>query len=609
MILDDPGTIERWRAAGWWGTTTVDDLFRACVGARRDQLALVDAPNRAKFAPGEPRQLTFGEADSLAEGLAAALYGAGVRKDDVVVVQLPNIVEIVLAFLACARLGAIVSPIMLAYGERDVRRIVRHLRPVAFLTVARWKEARPAEVAARIVAETPTHVSAETSGPGTADAPAGVSAETWEHVGRADTAQRPVVFALADGPVTGAITAPALEQFPGDRAALRAYLATLAIDANDIVTMHWTSGTTGDPKCVPRSHNQWHATGHACTDGGGLEAGERILAPMQMVHTAGYSGMFMPWLETQGLLAMHQPFDMGLFLDQIEQLRINHTVAAPAMLNALLKSNALDGRDVSSVRSFLCGSAPLDPWMIEGFRQRYGIEVVNAYGSTEGMTFMCGPTMTDDPHRRARYFPRLRGAATETGGVDWKYRIAAVVETRLVDPETGAGIDTPHRAGELVFRSPALFPGYWNESHEVDRRDFDAEGYFRSGELFEIAGEGEDSRFYHYIDRLKDVINRGGLKIPVGELEAAIQAHPAVAEAVAIGYPDDTLGERICAVVVLRVGETLDLAQLVAHLESLQIARYMLPERLELMTALPRNLSGKPLKRELVAQFRGAPGR
>ena len=69
-----------------------------------------------------------------------------------------------------------------------------------------------------------------------------------------------------------------------------------------------------------------------------LQAGERILAPMQMVHTAGYSGMFMPWLETQGLLAMHQPFDMALFLDQIEQLRINHTVAAPAMLNALLKS-------------------------------------------------------------------------------------------------------------------------------------------------------------------------------------------------------------------------------------------------------------------------------
>mgnify|MGYP000252024831 CR=1 FL=1 len=584
MILDDSSTIERWRQAGWWGTTTIDDLFRACVAAHRDALALVDAPNRAAFAPGEPRELTFGEVDALVDGCAATLYAAGVRKDDLVIVQLPNIVEIVVAFLACARLGAIVSPIMLAYGERDIGRIVRHLRPAAFLTLANWKGARPAEVAARACAPLRSDVFVATTAGGAA----------------------PVVLALGDTQEPGVIAAPALERLPRDHDGLRAHLATLAIDANEIVTMHWTSGTTGEPKCVPRSHNQWHGTGHACTDAGGLQPGERILAPMQMVHTAGYSGMFMPWLETQGLLAMHQPFDMGVFLDQIEQRRINHTVAAPAMLNALLRSNALDGRDLSSVRSFLCGSAPLDPWMIEGFRQRYGIEVVNAYGSTEGMTFCCGPTVTQDPWRRARYFPRLRGAATDTGGADWKYRLASIVETRLVDLQTRVEIDEPRRAGELVFRSPALFPGYWTESHDVDRRDFDAEGYFRSGELFEIAGEGEDSRFYHYIDRLKDVINRGGLKIPVGELEAAIQSHPAVAEAVAIGFPDERLGERICAVVALRPGATLSLEQLVAHLEAQQIARYMQPERLEIVDALPRNPTGKPLKRELVTRFRAA---
>ena len=102
------------------------------------------------------------------------------------------------------------------------------------------------------------------------------------------------------------------------------------------------------------------------------------------------------------------------------------------------------------------------------------------------------------------------------------------------------------------------------------------------------------------------VINRGGLKIPVGELEAAIQSHPAVAEAVAIGFPDQKLGERICAVVALRAGRALTLEQLVAHLEAQQIARYMLPERLEIVEALPRNLTGKPLKRELVARFRAA---
>jgi acyl-CoA synthetase (AMP-forming)/AMP-acid ligase II len=577
VILDHPADIERWREAGWWGTTTVDDLLRACVAAHPHRLALVDAPNRAAFAFGLPQRLTFAEVDACVDRLAATLFDAGVRKDGIVLVQLPNIVEIVLAFLACARLGAIVSPIMLAYGERDLRRIVTHLDPAAILTLAEFKEAQPARVAA--------HVVDERGGP------------------------RIPVLAFGAGEAPDVMYIAGLERLPGDVTALRRYLASITIDANEIVTMHWTSGTTGEPKCVPRNHNTWHATGGCCTDSGGLQPGERILAPMQMVHTAGFSGLLMPWLETQGLLALHHPFDMGVFLDQLEAERINHTVMAPSMLNALLKANTLDDRDVSSIRSILCGSAPLDPWMITGFKQRYGIEIVNAFGSTEGMTFMSGPTITADPYRRARYYPRFRGCVTPAAAASkWGLRIAPVVATRLRDLETGVEIDVPKQPGELLFRSPALFPGYWTAEHRLDRSDFDADGFFRAGEIFEIAGEGEDASFYHYIDRLKDVINRGGVKIPVGELEAAIQDHPAVSEAVAIGYPDERLGERICAVVALRPGATLTLEALVQHLAEKDIPRFMRPERLELVAALPRNPTGKPLKRELARQLAGAVG-
>ena len=195
MILDDPTVIERWRQAGWWGTTTIDALLRACVAGRRDQLALVDAPNRTRFAPGEPQRLTFGEVDERADRLAAALYGVGVRKDAVVLVQLPNVVEIVIAFLACARLGAIVSPIMLAYGERDVQRIVRHVRPAAILTLATFKDAHPARVAAAAAAHGPV--------------------------------RPPAVLALGEDTAEGMLCAASLEQFPADLAALHAYLATL----------------------------------------------------------------------------------------------------------------------------------------------------------------------------------------------------------------------------------------------------------------------------------------------------------------------------------------------------------------------------------------------
>jgi len=146
LILDDAATIERHTRAGWWGHTTVHDLFDACVAARPDQLALVDAPNRGSYTYGTPLELTYREADLAVDRLAAALLAAGVRRDSIVVVQLPNVVEIVLAFLACARLGAIVSPVMMAYRERDLGRIVAHLKPACVIGSSTFKQQRPLDL-------------------------------------------------------------------------------------------------------------------------------------------------------------------------------------------------------------------------------------------------------------------------------------------------------------------------------------------------------------------------------------------------------------------------------------------------------------------------------
>jgi cyclohexanecarboxylate-CoA ligase len=466
----------------------------------------------------------------------------------------------VLAFLACARLGAIVSPVMMAYRERDLRRIVAHLKPACVVGSAAFKQQCPLDVLRPICRD------------------AGAA-----------------LLGLGEGPLAD------LSRSPFDAAGLERYRADLRVDANDIVTLHWTSGTTGDPKCVPRSHNQWHGTGTCCTDVGRLQPGDRLLAPMQMVHTAGYSGLVMPWLEIQGTVFLHQPFDMAVFLEQLERHRIHHTVAAPAMLNALLRDRVLDAHDVSSLRTILCGSAPLDPWMIEGFRDRHGIEIVNAFGSTEGLTLFSNATIAEDSYRRARYFPRFGGTAHKPStGRSWGVRIAAGIEGKLVDVESGREITEPQVPGEYRFRSPALFPGYWTEHGTLDRRDFDDDGFFRTGELFEIAGRGEDADHYHYIDRLRDVINRGGIKIPAGELEAAMQALPGIAEAAAVAYPDPRLGERTCAVVALVPGATLTLEGLNRHLIDAGVATFMLPERLELVDALPRNTNGKVLKRACV---------
>ena len=211
---------------------------------------------------------------------------------------------------------------------------------------------------------------------------------------------------------------------------------------------------------------------------------------MQMVHTAGYSGMIMPWLELQGALALHHPFDMDVFLQQLEDLSINHTVTAPAMLNALLRDDHLDQYDVSSIRSILCGSAPLDAWMIDEFKSRYGIEIVNAFGSTEGLTMPSPPGITNDSHRRAHFFPRFDGSARRpVSGKPWGVRIAASIESKLLDLETGEEITEPGLAGEFACRSPAFFPGYLYETGNLDRSEFDDQEFSQSGEIFEIAGE------------------------------------------------------------------------------------------------------------------------
>jgi len=168
------------------------------------------------------------------------------------------------------------------------------------------------------------------------------------------------------------------------------------------------------------------------------------------------------------------------------------------------------------------------------------------------------------------------------------------VSTRLVDLATGEEITKPGLPGELRVTGPTIFSGYWGGVGDP----FDAEGYYRSGDVFAIAEE--DPRLLRYVGRARDIIVRGGMNISPAELEDLLGEHPAVAEVAVVGMPDELLGERTAAVVVLTPGAdppTLD--ELVALLRERMIASYKLPERLEVVDALPRNPVGKVLKREL----------
>ena len=166
--------------------------------------------------------------------------------------------------------------------------------------------------------------------------------------------------------------------------------------------------------------------------------------------------------------------------------------------------------------------------------------------------------------------------------------------------DSGRDITTPGQVGELRFKGPTIFSGYYN-APELTARAFDPQGYYRTGDLFEIAGEQE--QYYRFAGRHKDIVIRGGMNISSEEVEGLLLAHPKVREAAVIGLPDPVMGERVCAVVAPQPGQAVDLQELVAFLRDQQeVAAFKWPERLVLVNELPRNPLGKVLKRELRRQ-------
>lgn len=349
------------------------------------------------------------------------------------------------------------------------------------------------------------------------------------------------------------------------------------MDADATFTLCWTSGTEGLPKGVPRSHNQWMIAARTIVEAVQLQPGARLLNTFPLTNPGSLSGMVVPWLLTGGALVQHQPFDLEVFLGQIRDERIDYTCASPALLATLLQNEALTtGIDWARLRRIASGSAPLSEWLVRGYAERFGVEIVNCYGSSEGAALYSCALDVPDHGQRAHFFPRL-GAQ----GFDWSLSIGGLIETRLVDLDSGDVVREPGQQGELRVKGPNVFGGYYN-APELNAAAFDADGFYRTGDTFEIAGDR--SQFYKFVGRTKDIVIRGGFNISAAEIEGLIQAHPQVREVAIIGQPDPRLGERVCAVVVPAQDASLDLPQLIAYLrDEVGIAAYKLPERLVLV--------------------------
>jgi len=547
--------VDDYRAKGWWRGETVDTIVRRAVESRPDAEALIDPPNRSELIGDAPQRLTWRQLDARIDDFVRAFRALGVKRDGVIVSQLPNVIEGVIAFLACARMGAILSPVAMAGRAHELRHILSAVDASLALTVESFDGHQHAE---------------------------GFVALAREGVFRGK------VSCLGASAPQGA---KALDRFTG-RAWGRSAKPARDLDAAEVLTICWTSGTEAEPKGVPRHHDHWVVNGEAIFEGAGLQPGDTLLNPFPLINIAAYGGMVMPWLLAAGRFVQHHPFDLPTFLGQMQDEQVNYTIAPPAILNLLLKNeDMLAGTDLSALRCFGSGSAPLSPWMVKGWHDR-GVTVMNIFGSNEGCSLFSTGVDVPDPEQRARFFPRF-GAA----GVEWPTKFPAKIRTRLVDPDTEEDIVSPGHPGELRINGAMTFDGYWR-ADALNASAFDDQGYFRTGDTFEIAPDGE-GRFYQFVGRSKEIIIRGGVNISPAEIDALIETHPRVREVACTAYPDERLGERMCAVVVLNPGEELTLDELCEHLRAAEISTVKLPEKLRVVETLPRNPLGKVLRRAL----------
>lgn len=573
MIVVPRDRIDEYTARGWWGTQTLGDLFQRNVALHGSRTAVVDAPNKAAFTGGMPRRLSYLQLDEEVLRLCNVLLADGMARDDIVVVQMPNCVEQFVVYLACARLGLIVSPVPIQYREHELSHVLSMTQARAAITCHRITRHAHAGM----------FVGLRTKHP---------SLDVIYAFGT-DDAGEPTGDAVRENAVP---LAPRLAA-PLDKERLDRYFERAAISANDVFTICWTSGTESVPKGVPRSHNEWLVLAPSVIEGANLRTHCRMLSPFPLVSMAGLAAGFASWLVLAGTVVQHHPFELGVFLQQLREEQIDYTIAAPTILGKLLHNESLvEGIDFTRLATIGSGSAPLSEWLVRGFKDRFGVDIINHFGSNEGTGLTSGPHDVPDPALRAHYFPRAG-----VKGFDWHISTTRKVSTRLVHPDTGAEVTEPGVVGELRYSGATVFSGYYNEP-EMTARAFDERGYFRTGDLFEIGGDR--GQYYRFAGRSKDVVVRGGMNISSEEVENLILGHPLVQEAAIIGVADEVMGERVCACVVPMSGAKLTLEVLKKYLRDEQhIAVYKLPEQLVLLDALPRNPVGKVLKRVLREQM------
>ncbi len=347
-------------------------------------------------------------------------------------------------------------------------------------------------------------------------------------------------------------------------------------EPDDIHRLMYTSGTTGRPKGVMLTHANlaWKNLAHLVEFG--FTSADLGLACGPLYHVGALDLTTTTLLAAGATIIIHRTFDAAAVVDELERSRVTTVWLAPAMVNAIMALPDVEARDLSSVRVIINGGEKMPIPLIERIARTFpSAWFADAYGLTETVS---GDTFLDHDH-----------IVSKLGSVG---RPCLHLELEIWD-ESGMSVPAGDR-GEIVLRGPKVFKGYWRDP-EATERAF-AGGWFHTGDI----GVRDDDGYVFIVDRLKDMIVSGGENIAGSEVERVLYEHPAVLEAAVVGRTDERWGEVPVAFVVLRPGQSATADELTAHCAA-QLAKFKVPKAVTFLDALPRNPSGKVLKRELRA--------
>ncbi len=526
--------IQTWIAEGYWDEKTIGDMLDETAKNHPDNVALVRGGER----------ITYAEMAQMVNRLAASLLELGIGKNDFVIVELPNCFECAYVQYALAKIGAVHVPIVHTYRRAEIEHVVQLFRAKAIVVPDVFGSFRYTDMVRSILSDHPylryTIV---------------VGKEVPSNMIAFDDLVRP----------------------RDDEDRLEQRLLTVRPAPTDLLRIQISAGTTGTPKAAMHNHSKtlfslkWDAVRHPW--------GDTLLLFFPFGHATGFLvSLDLQTMLGRKLVLYEGKVNLEEVLRIVERERVTAMYIPVPMMSTLATElerapELVHSYRTESLQNVVFGGVPAPAAVVETIRKALKVSVYQVYGMAEGI--VTSPDATDTPEAQAFSVGRIGAPGADVRVVDDNNNVLPAGEV-----------------GELVYKGPFIFSGYYRD-RKLTEQTLDDRGYLHSGDLVKMDAKGN----IWIVGRKKDIIRRGGEGISPAEIEELLARHPKIADIAIVAMPDSRMGEKACAYVVPRAGEEISFDEMIAFLKRTNIATFKLPERMEVVEALPRSASkGNVLK-------------